>query len=649
MSQKILIVEDQFIEANHLRLMLQRASHKVCGIARSVGQALELIEKEKPDLVLLDIFLSGKLTGIDLAKQLREDNTAFIYLSANSNEEILNAAKATHPYGFLVKPFREKDLLVALEIGQYHHLHGLESRLRKEQLFQKQLHSITAKKEGWAQKLAKIAQALQPLLSFDYMVAGYFTKDDLMPYNALHLLRTGFNEYQVMNMEGIQTIAKLNKAEVITLQANTKISGHIEFFNTAAFIKLCSENSMRKIAATTFGMNSLLSFPLKIEIEQRPFFFSFYSRRNDAFNEEHLALFKRLQPMLQESVQDMVEVERMPPKETRFQQVAESFTEISSSRTFEGIIGKSHLLLNVFDLITQVATSDTSVLITGESGTGKERIADSIHALSGRKEKALIKVNCAALPANLIESELFGHEKGAFTGAVERRTGRFEQANHGTIFLDEIGDMPLEMQVKLLRVLQEKEIERIGGKAPIKIDIRIIAATNRNLEKEVAEGRFRLDLYYRLNVFPIRLPSLAERKEDIPLLANHFIQYYNRKTGRRISGISDKILNNMLAYNWPGNIRELENLIERSILMAKGTVIDDFVLPILHPDKPAVQMEETKMKTISENERDHIIAVLQRCNGRIRGTGGAAEILDIPPTTLGSKMKKLGIKRTFMG
>ena len=312
---------------------------------------------------------------------------------------------------------------------------------------------------------------------------------------------------------------------------------------------------------------------------------------------------------------------------------------------FEGIIGNSHLLLNVFDHITQVAPFDTAVLILGESGTGKERIADCIHNLSPRKGKALVKVNCATLPATLIESELFGHEKGSFTGATDKRTGKFEQANGGTIFLDEIGEMPVDLQVKLLRVLQEKEIEPIGSRSSIKIDVRIIAATNRNLEKEVAEGRFRLDLYYRLNVFPIELPPLRERTEDIPALANHFINYYNRKAGKKITGLSDKVLKNMMAYHWPGNIRELENLIERSVLLAKGTIIEEISLPVSQKKEISLGIQDSHMKTIHENERDYIITILKKCNGRIWGAGGAAEVLNVPPSTLKSKMKKLGIRK----
>jgi transcriptional regulator with GAF, ATPase, and Fis domain len=249
------------------------------------------------------------------------------------------------------------------------------------------------------------------------------------------------------------------------------------------------------------------------------------------------------------------------------------------------------------------------------------------------------------LPATLIESELFGHEKGSFTGATDKRIGKFEKADKGTIFLDEIGEMPLDLQVKLLRVLQEKYIERIGSADITKVDVRIIAATNRNLEKEVAEGRFRLDLYYRLNVFPIPLPSLRERTEDILLLSDYFIKHFNRKAGKKITGISDKVLKNMSAYHWPGNIRELENIIERSVLLTKGTIIDEISLPTTQRKDSSSTVPDSRMKTIHENERDYIITVLKKCDGKIWGLGGAAEALNIPPTTLMSKLKKLGIQR----
>jgi len=320
--------------------------------------------------------------------------------------------------------------------------------------------------------------------------------------------------------------------------------------------------------------------------------------------------------------------------------------EIKVNQNYSEIVGDSQAILKTFRLVAQVASSESTVLILGETGTGKELIARAIHNNSPRRNKLMVKVNCAALPANLIESELFGHERGSFTGATERRVGKFELANNGTLFLDEIGEMPLELQVKLLRALQEKEIERVGGKGTIKIDVRIIAATNRDLVKEVDEGRFRSDLYYRLNIFPIELAALRDRKEDIPILATHFIHLYSKKTGRQITTLGTRALQEMMEYSWPGNIRELEHLIERSILLATGTTLKNIHLP---PNKVVTNVGEApadhSLKTIDENEADHILKILKYCRSKISGSEGAAAILGIPVSTLTSKMKRLGIKK----
>ncbi len=305
----------------------------------------------------------------------------------------------------------------------------------------------------------------------------------------------------------------------------------------------------------------------------------------------------------------------------------------------------------VFGLVKEVGPLDTSVLILGESGTGKEGIATNIHRLSPRRNKPFVKLNCAALPPNLVESELFGHEKGSFTGAFDRRIGKFEQADGGSLFLDEIGEMPPALQVKLLRVLQEREIERIGGKETIKVNVRIIAATNSNLEKGITEGRFRLDLYYRLNVFPVILPPLRHRKEDIPLLAAHFIKMYATKTNRKTETISSEALSRLMDYPWPGNVRELQNVIERSVLMTNDSVLRDVSFmsssTAAAPVKEAQTDEVSRVKTIAEMEREHILAVLRKCKGRISGSGGAAELLRLPASTLKSKMKKLGIEKIY--
>jgi len=318
--------------------------------------------------------------------------------------------------------------------------------------------------------------------------------------------------------------------------------------------------------------------------------------------------------------------------------------EIEITQNSSEIIGESLEMQKIFRLIGQVAPSDSTVLILGETGTGKELIARAIHNNSSRKSKMMVKVNCAALPENLIESELFGHEKGSFTSAVDRRLGKFELANQGTLFLDEIGDMPLFLQVKLLRALQEREIERIGGRASIKINVRIIAATNRDLEREVAEGRFRADLYYRLNIFPIFAPPLRDRPGDILPLTNFFINRFSKKAGRKMKTIGKTALEELLQYTWPGNIRELEHLIERTVLLSTGDMIRHFDLPSARLAKsPEANPQEFKIKSLDENERDHILKTLKHCRAKISGKGGASELLGVPASTLNSKMKKLGI------
>ncbi len=455
MKEKVLIVEDEFIEANHIQTTLEQAGYRVAGIARSVNIALEMLETENPCIILLDIFLRGSLTGIHLGRILKSKGVPFVYLSANSNRDILEMAKATEPYGFLVKPFREKDLLVTLEIALYLHEQQLKIRLSKS-------------------------------------------------------------------------------------QAKTRI---------------------------------------------------------------------------QPAIKDM---------------------------SIGGIIGESQKLQALLQDVQVVAPTDTSVLLLGETGTGKEKIAEAIHHFSLRKDGPMVKVNCAAMPATLIESILFGHEQGAFTGALQRKRGKFQQAHQGTIFLDEIGEIDLDMQVKLLRVLQEKEVELLGGEEVIKVDCRVIAATNRDLETEMAAGRFRMDLYYRLNVFPLTLPPLRDRPEDIPLLARHFVQLYSRKLGKMAPDLASAVITEMQRYAWPGNIRELEHVIERAIILNK----EDTIRKITLSTTPAKEdTEVARLSSMEEIEKSHIIETLRQCNGKIAGKGGAAGLLKMNPSTLNSRIKKLGIQK----
>ncbi|MDN3548874.1 sigma-54 interaction domain-containing protein [Mucilaginibacter aquaedulcis] len=321
--------------------------------------------------------------------------------------------------------------------------------------------------------------------------------------------------------------------------------------------------------------------------------------------------------------------------------------EIEITNNYNEIVGASRVMGNLFHMVSQVAGTSSSVLIQGETGTGKELIARAIHNTSPRRDKMMVKINCAALPPNLIESELFGHERGSFTGATERRIGKFELANNSTLFLDEIGELPIDLQVKLLRALQEKEIERVGGKTVIKTNVRIIAATNRDLKQEVKLGNFRNDLYFRLNVFPVFIPPLRERKEDINLLATHFLNKHAKKSGKKVIGFSSKVMKQLHAYDWPGNVRELEHLIERSILLATQPVINAINLPTSENKESNPHLAINRIKTIDEIEREHILYVLRSCKGKVSGIGGAAQALNIPSTTLGSKMKRLGITKEF--
>ncbi|MEL1244955.1 sigma-54 dependent transcriptional regulator [Flavobacterium sp. DGU11] len=306
-----------------------------------------------------------------------------------------------------------------------------------------------------------------------------------------------------------------------------------------------------------------------------------------------------------------------------------------------GIIGKSAAMQQVRSLITLVSGSNSGVLILGESGTGKELVAKAIHDNSARSMQPLIKVNCAAIPENLLESELFGHEKGSFTGAIAQKKGKFEQADKGTLFLDEIGDMPMELQVKLLRALQEREIQRIGGNGSIIADTRIIAATNRDLQEEVKKGNFRADLYYRLNVFAIEVPALRERTEDIPDLASFFIQRNAVRNKKPLKTIAVKALNTLRVYPWPGNIRELEHALERAFLLTPDKVIKEVQIT----NNKDIATPGNAIKPWYEFEKEYILTVLKFCNGKISGASGAAALLEMPPTTLKSKMERLGIKK----
>ena len=314
--------------------------------------------------------------------------------------------------------------------------------------------------------------------------------------------------------------------------------------------------------------------------------------------------------------------------------------EPSSETGFEQIVGRSAALRRVLRQVEVVAPTDSGVLIQGETGTGKELIAQAVHNRSGRRDRPFIKVNCAAIPSGLLESELFGHEKGAFTGAIARKPGRFELADKGTLFLDEVGDIPVELQAKLLRVLQEREFERLGSTRTQQVDVRVVAATHRDLKQMVAEGTFRSDLYYRLHVFPLTIPALRDRPEDIPFIVRHFVGKYSQRMNRHIDTITPHTMEVLQDYAWPGNVRELQNFIERAVILSPGTSLR---APLDELTQETVQSSPTHLSTLEEMEREHVLRALKESNWVTGGPKGAAAKLGMKRTTLAYRIRKLGI------
>jgi formate hydrogenlyase transcriptional activator len=401
------------------------------------------------------------------------------------------------------------------------------------------------------------------------------------------------------------------------------------------------------------GLNSLCVYPL-IMRERVLGVFGLESSRENAFTKDDLTFLGQVADQIAIAVENALAYGQISElKDKLAQENVYLESEIRSELHFEDIIGNSELLRRVLREVETVAPADSTVLIYGETGTGKELIARAVHNLSSRKSNPFVKLNCAAIPAGLIESELFGHEKGAFTGAIIQRVGRFELANRGTIFLDEIGDIPLELQPKLLRVLQEREFERLGSTRALRTDARLIAATNRDLKTMVEEQSFRSDLYYRLNVFPIRMPSLRQRKEDIPLLVRHFVQEFSRRNNRVIDTIPSETMQALVRYHWPGNIRELQNVIERAVIISRGPALN-VTLTELAPDMASTSTpvvptaksaaHESLQNILQETERNQILRALEEANGVVAGPNGAAARLGVKRTTLQLKMQKLGIR-----
>ena len=828
-AASILIVEDEFLIANNLQRILTKAGYQVTGLAKSVAEARLLLAQTVPDIVLLDIFLKGEQTGIDLAHWLNEQHIPFVFLSANLSDSVLEAAKVTHPFGFLNKPFRSKDVLTTLEIARYRHAHSTEAKLRQQQQIQVAVNNAIITLHDRDQLSLAIATQIDKLVPFSFLNLRIALPEEQSFYWVM-LRKTPLGTFERIHLPVLLGgDASDELLEKLTQETPDQLGEQPGIFTGPAFEALCAQYLTARAIRDTFGVRSLLALPVvlkrrsftnlqlartgpegftpadfeainmvisqialaldnllaceeiderrrqktaelaissafqngktlleiapavataitevlpgidllsiyrvgqtlssvapfnaivhkkngrfvpltqeempvpatgapldwqhlendmqgwqvtptlsvgrqAVEVKERSSMAHFYgehlglqssmyvpiiirgqtvgalvvaSKLAYAFTNKDLKTLQMLSGELALALENLLAFERIKLLSEQLEQEKIYLSEeIKTSHNFEEIVGTSPALVAVFESIDQVAPTDYTVLVTGETGTGKELVARAVHNRSRRQGRAMVKVNCAALPPQLIESELFGHERGSYTGATDKRIGKFELAHGGTIFLDEIGELPVEVQAKLLRVLQEREIERIGGKGPIAVDVRIIAATNRNLQEEVAAGRFRSDLYYRLNVFPILVPPLRERPEDILPLMAFFMQKISKSLGKPLTGLAPAMRQQLLHYAWPGNIRELEHVIERAAIRARSATLE-LSEPLTASLLPPTAAASAPVKSMQEATREIILAALAQSNHRIRGQGGAAELLNLKPTTLESRMKKLGIK-----
>lgn len=476
---------------------------------------------------------------------------------------------------------------------------------------------------------------LRPLVVFDYLV--------LVLHDA---------ESNTMRLRVAGTVEPVTTPEIV-LPVNEDPAGLV--WETQNPLLLANEADFERWPklreqARPYGVQSLCILPLTTA-RNRLGTFHFSCKQPSAYPSGDVDFLQHIADMVAVAVENALAFDELSALKEQLAHEKAYLEEEIRAEHYKGMIAVSAALRDVLKKLEKVAPTDSTVLICGETGTGKERIARALHELSPRRERAFIKLNGAAIPTGLLESELFGHEKGAFTGAICQKIGRFELAHKGTLFLDEVGDIPLELQPKLLRVLQEQEFERLGGTKTIKVDVRLVAATNRNLARMVSENRFRNDLYYRLNVFPIGLPPLRERPDGIPALVRHFTQQFARRMGKRIDTIPAGTMDALVRYQWPGNVRELQNVIERAVILSPGPSLqiplDELQNPqptTLQPEAPAASAPEAV--SLADAERQHILGAIRESGGVLGGPRGAAARLGMKRSTLYKKLKKLGISRS---
>ena len=611
-SQSILLVDDDPTNLQLLRATLTRTGAKLV-LARSGEEAIEAARATHPSLVLLDVMMPG-IDGFETCRRLKADpglaDAAIIFLSALDDARDKVQGLSVGAVDYIAKPFQPQEVLARVQT------HLTIQRLRAE----------------LAERNRQLAAANQQILeSVAEGIVGFDSDGRISFANPAACQLTGLAESSLLGRGRYGRDLLLGADGVPVPERATPIYASLVRGET--------------VQSDTLLLRRDEAAPLPVALTSAPV------RRGETIQGAVLAFQdisdrKRQEQALHDA---LAEVGRL--KERLAAENAYLREEIRSDRQFGEIIGRSEALLGVLEQVRRVAPTRSTVLLQGESGTGKEAIARALHEASPRREHPLIKVNCGAISPSLIESELFGHEKGAFTGALRQRAGFFELADGGTIFLDEVGELPADAQVKLLRVLQEQEISRVGSEAPLRVDVRVIAATNRDLAALVEAGQFRLDLYYRLNVFPITLPPLRERRGDIPLLAAKFLADQARTLGKELMGLAPAALRLIDSYDWPGNIRELQNVIERAAILAAGATVDIPASLVVSGGAPRHGPRlnglavDGPLATLAEAAARHIRRVLEHTGWLIAGKGGAAELLGVPESTLRSRMKKLGIRR----
>ncbi|MEE9412821.1 MAG: sigma-54-dependent Fis family transcriptional regulator [Methylococcales bacterium] len=578
----ILIVDDTPANISMLFNILGEEGYKVL-IAEDGESALKQAVKMPPDLILLDILMPG-MDGFTTCQKFKEQvetsDIPIIFMSALSETEKKVNGFRLGAVDYITKPFQIEEVLV--RVANHLNLQRLKNQLKDSE------QRLSQTIEGAMDAIIAVAED-GTILLFNHAAEQAFQ------YKSAEILS---QPVKLLFSES------LNVLLADTMHQGTKAGSAI--WIPEGHLALRSNGQVFPIEATlsstTVDGKTMHTMILRdIEARQK----------------------------MEEQTRKLQDINRYLQQETQ------------TAPDMQGLVGSSQGLKSVMTVVQQVATTDATVLVVGETGTGKEVVVQAIHQLSQRKDQTLIKLNCAAIPENLIESELFGHEKGAFTGALARKIGRFELANGGTLFLDEIGEMELNLQTKLLRILQEGEFERVGGTQSVKVDVRIVTATHRNLAQCVKEGTFREDLFYRLNVFPIQVPPLRERKEDIEVLAKHFLKTYANKFNKTVDTIPVKAMASLHNYHWPGNVRELQHLIERAVILSSGSKLafGDWFQPA------GENQGEDLILTMEEIEYRHITKVLEATHWRISGTNGAAELLGLNASTLRSRINKLGIKR----